>query len=134
MSVGGTSRFSDLGGGPEFRAEEILRLMSLAVFGAIVEDWTVESVELYRASGEAATARRLPDNTIGSGSRLERQLMERLVGGKYPVDWLPTSVRDFLSLTVSGSRVLEGETAFCQVAWVSRGGLAEPVFTLLDET
>ena len=119
----------ELRGAPADSGDGILRLISLVTFGAMVEDWTVESLELYRASEEIIAVRELPDDTIGRGSMLERQLMQWLAGEEYPVDGLAASVRDFLSLAVSGSRVLEDEAVFCRVVWVSRGGVAEPVFT-----
>ena len=126
----GEAVYSDeVRGAPADAGAELLRLISQAVFGAMVEDWTVESLELYRASEEIIAVRELPDDTIGRGSMLERQLMQWLAGEEYPVDGLAASVRDFLSLAVSGSRVLEDEAVFCRVVWASRGEVAEPVFT-----
>jgi hypothetical protein len=111
---------------------EVMRLIGGAVLGAMVEDWTVESLELYRAFEGPGAPRQLPDDTIGRESPLERELVQWLAGEQYPVDGLAASVRDFLSLVVSGSRVLEDKTAFCRVVWVSRGDVAEPVFVLGD--
>jgi hypothetical protein len=108
---------------------EVMRLIGGAVLGAMVEDWTVESLELYRAFEGPGAPRQLPDDTIGRESPLERELVQWLAGEQYPVDGLAASVRDFLSLVVSGSRVLEDEAVFCRVVWVSRGEVAEPVFT-----
>lgn len=129
MSSGDVGYPRESCGAPANPGAELLRLISQAVLGAMVEDWTVESLELYRASEEIIAVRELPDDTIGRGSMLERQLMQWLAGEEYPVDGLAASVRDFLSLAVSGSRVLEDEAVFCRVVWVSRGGVAEPVFT-----
>ena len=125
----GEAVYSDeVRGAPADAGAELLRLISQAVFGAMIEDWTVESLELHRASEEIIAVRELPDDTIGRGSMLERQVMQWLAGEKYPVDGLVASVREFLSLVVSGSRVLEDETVFCRVVWVSTGEVAEPVF------
>ena len=133
MSVGGTGLFDELLGAPDDSGERLLRLISQANFDAIMEDWTAESLGLYRASGEAVVTQRLPDDTIERGSALESRLLGALAGaGRFPLDRLPASVRGFLSLAVSGSRVLEEETAFCRVVWVANGEVAEPVFAPLD--
>ena len=129
MSDGEAVYSDELRGAATDSGDGILRLIGRAVSGALVEDWTIESLELYRASEEIIAVRELPDDTIGMGSMLERQLMQWLAGEEYPVDGLAASVRDFLSLAVSGSRVLEDEAVFCRVVWVSRGEVAEPVFT-----
>jgi hypothetical protein len=96
----------------------------------MIEDWTTESMELYRSSEGATSARELPDDTIERGSPLEGRMMHWLAGEEYLVDELPDSLRDFLSLAISGSRVMEDETASCRVVWVSNGEVAEPVFSL----
>ena len=128
MSDGEAGYSDELRGAAADSGDGILRLIGRAVSGALVEDWTIESLELYRASEEIIAVRELPDDTIGRGSMLERQVMQWLAGEEYPVDGLAASVRDFLSLAVSGSRVLEDEAVFCRVVWVSRGEVAEPVF------
>ena len=129
MSDGEAGYSDELRGAAADSGDGILRLIGRAVSGALVEDWTIESLELYRASEEIIAVRELPDDTIGRGSMLERQVMQWLAGEEYPVDGLAASVRDFLSLAVSGSRALEDEAVFCRVVWVSRGEVAEPVFT-----
>ena len=129
MSDGEAVYSDELRGAAADSGDGILRLIGRAVSGALVEDWTIESLELYRASEEIIAVRELPDDTIGRGSMLERQVMQWLAGEEYPVDGLAASVRDFLSLAVSGSRVLEDEAVFCRVVWASRGEVAEPVFT-----
>ena len=132
MSVGETGLFDELLDAPDDSGERLLRLIGQANFDALIEDWTMESLELYRASEGPVAARRLPDETIERGSPLESQLMQVLAGAGLPVDGLAASVRDFLSLAVSGSRVLEDETAFCRVVWVANGEVAEPVFAPLE--
>ena len=72
----------------------------------------------------------MPDDTIEPGSATELRLMQWLGGEQHPLERLDTSVRDFLSLVVSGSSALEEETAFCRVVWVRRAEVAEPVFSL----
>ena len=129
MSDGEAGYSDELRGAAADSGDGILRLIGRAISGALVEDWTIESLELYRASEEIIAVRELPDDTIGRGSMLERQVMQWLAGEEYPVDGLAASVRDFLSLAVSGSRVLEDEAVFCRVVWASRGEVAEPVFT-----
>ena len=76
--------------------------------------------------------RGLPDDSIPPGSALERQLVQQLAGDGHPLDELSYSFRNFLALVVSGTRVLEDETAFWRLAWVSRGEVADPVFVLND--
>ena len=132
MSDGEAGYSCELRRSPADVAAEVMRLIGGAVLGAMVEDWTVESLELYRAFEGPGAPRQLPDDTIGRESPLERELVQWLAGEQYPVDGLAASVRDFLSLVVSGSRVLEDRTAFCRVVWVSRGDVAEPVFVLGD--
>ena len=132
MSSGDVGYPRESCGAPANPGAELLRLISQAVLGAMIEDWTVESLELYRAFEGPGAPRQLPDDTIGRESPLERELVQWLAGEQYPVDGLAASVRDFLSLVVSGSRVLEDKTAFCRVVWVSRGDVAEPVFVLGD--
>ena len=132
MSVGETGLFDELPDAPDDSGERLLRLISQANFDALIEDWTIESMELHRVSEGSVAARRLPDETIGMGSPSESQLMQALAGAGHPVDGLAASVRGFLSLAVSGSRVLEDETAFCRVVWVANGEVAEPVFAPLE--
>ena len=131
MSAGEIGLFDELLDAPDDSGERLLRLMGRANFDALIEDWTIESMELYRASEGSVLTRRLPDETIGRGTPSEIQLMQALAGAGRPLDGLPASVRGFLSLAVSGSRVLEDETAFCRVVWVADGEVAEPVFTPL---
>ena len=133
MSIGEAGYPGELCGDQSDAGVGLMRLISQAVLGAMIEDWAVESMELYRASEEIVATRQLPDDTIEPGSEPERLLMEWLAGDQHLLDALAPSVRDFLSLVVSGSRVLEEETAFCRVVWVSRGGGAEPVFYLPAE-
>ena len=126
-------RYDEPGGGVPGPAEDpwgVLRLIGRAVGNAMYEDWAGESLVSYNRRGPFRGMRSLPDDWIRVGSALEGRLMQRLVGGDDRVDWLSASVRGFLSLVVSGTRVLEDETPCCQVVWVSRGGLAEPVFVL----
>ena len=96
----------------------------------MVEDWTAESLVLYRETSLEASVWELPDDSITEGSALQRQLMQQLAGTDYPLDELSDIVKDFLALVVSGTRVLEDETVFCRVGWVSGDGLANPVFVL----
>ena len=117
------------GGDP---SSALLQLIGKAVLGAMLEDWTSESLALYREAGQGLPVRGLPNDSISAGSAMERQLMQQLAGGAYPLEELSDIVRDFLVLVVSGARVLEDETALCQVVWVSRGEVADPVFVLAD--
>ncbi len=132
MSVGETGLFDELLDAPDDSGERLLRLISQANFDAMIEDWTMESLELYRASEGAVVTRRLPDDTIERGSPFESRLVQALAGAGRPLDGLAASVRGFLSLAVSGSRALEDETAFCRVVWVANGEVAEPVFAPLE--
>ena len=132
--MGETGYLDGLDGASDDSGDRLLRLISQGTFDAMIEDWTAESLERYRASEGPVAVRRLPDDTVGRGSPLEGQLMQVLAGEEYPVEGLAASVRDFLSLAVSGSKVLEDETAFCQVTWVASGEVAEPVFVFSDET
>ncbi|MDE2959449.1 MAG: hypothetical protein OXU28_05285 [Chloroflexota bacterium] len=113
---------------------DLFRQISQAVFGAIVEDWTAESLELYRTTQGTMPLHVLPDDTIEKGSRLENQMIDQLAGGHLRPAETPAGVRDYLFLAVSGSKVLEDESALCRVVWVSSGEVAEPVFTLLPQT
>ena len=133
MSGGEADYSCELRVAPADPGDGILLLISRAVHEAMYEDWTVESLQLYEASVAAVAARELPDDTIERGSALESELMRGLAGEEYWLGLLSANVRDFLSLAVSGSRVLEDETAFCRVVWVTRGEVAEPVFVLADE-
>ena len=119
---------------PHDDGSDLFRRISLAVFEAIIEDWTAESLALYQATAAPVAIRQLPDDTIESGSALQYQLQGQLVGGNARNSLPPPSVREFLCLAVSGSRVLEDETALCRVVWVASGEVAEPVFSLLPET
>lgn len=130
MSIGGTGYLDELSDASDDSADRLLRLIGKATFEAMIEDWTAESLELLRASEGLAVVRHLPDDTIRSGSPLESRLMQALAGEEYPLEGLPASVRDFLTLAVAGTKVLEDETAFCEVAWVASGELAEPVFAV----
>ena len=134
MSVDEAGLFDDLLGAPDDSGERLLRLIGRANFDAIIEDWTAESRGQYRAVEGPVPIRQLPDDTIGRGSPFESQLMQALAGDRYPVDGLAGGVREFLSLVVSGSRVLEDETAFCRVVWVADGEIAEPVFVPFERT
>ena len=118
---------------PKDDGTDLFRRISLAVFEAMIEDWTAESLALYQATAAYVSVRQLPDDTIESGSSLQNQLEAQLVGGSARNLLQPPSVREFLTLVVSGSRVLEGETALCRVVWVSSGEVAEPLFSLLPE-
>lgn len=120
---------------PSDDGSDVFRRVSQAIFEAIIEDWTAESLALYQATAAPVAIRQLPDETIESGSARQNQLQGQLVGGRGGLNSLqPPSVREFLSLAVSGSRVMEAETALCRVVWVSSGEVAEPVFSLLPET
>ena len=134
MGIGGIGHLDELSGASDDSADQLLRLIGKATFAAMIEDWTAESLELLRASEGFAVVRRLPDDTIRTGSPLESRLMQALAGEACPLEGLAGRVRDFLSLAVSGTKVLEDETAFCQVAWVASGEVADPVFALSDET
>ena len=134
MSDGEAGYSDELRGAAADSGDGILRLIGRAVSGALVEDWTIKSLELYRAVEGPVPIRQLPDDTIGRGSPFESQLMQALAGDRYPVDGLAGGVREFLSLVVSGSRVLEDETAFCRVVWVADGEIAEPVFVPFERT
>ncbi len=129
---------SSTGDGPGSREDSravLLQLFGKAVLVAMVEDWTAESLELYRSTGQGLPVRELPDDTIFPGSELGRGLMRQLAGAAYPLDQLSDMVVvDFLALVVSGTRVMEDETASCRVFWVSRGAVADPVFVLGEGT
>ena len=133
MSAGEVGCPAGLSGVAADDGVELLRLISQAVFGAMMEDWTAESLEQYWAAEGPVATRWLPDDTIASGTPLQRQLMRQLAGGGSLEMFPLTGLTKFLSLAVSGSRVLEDETAFCRVAWVSSGEVAEPVFSLAHE-
>ena len=119
---------------PQDDGSDVFRRVSQAIFEAIIEDWTAESLALYQATAAPVAIRQLPDDTIESGSPRQNRLQGQLVGGSAWNSLQPPGVREFLSLAVSGSRVLEDETALCRVVWVSSGEVAEPVFSLLPET
>ena len=126
-------RYDGPEGGAPGPAEDpggVLHLIGRAVELAMYEDWTGESLRSYNRMPPAFGMRSLPDDTITAGSALERRLIQRLAGGGHRVDELSGSVRGFLALVVSGTRILEDETPCCQVVWVSRGEVAEPVFVL----
>ena len=110
----------------------VLRLFSEAIQGALVEDWTAQSLQLYQGTGKGLLVRGLPDDSIPPHSALERQLAQQLAGEGHPLDELSYFFRNFLALVVSGTRVLEDETAFRRLAWVARGEVADPVFVLSD--
>ena len=95
----------------------------------MVEDWSDESLSPYGGMSVYAGDLSLPDSRIAAGSTLEFGLMQQLAGPGHPVEELSGSVRDFLALVVSGPRVLE-DVGICEVFWVSRGEVAEPVFTV----
>ena len=97
----------------------------------MIEDWTIESLEQYQVTEGAVAIRNLPDDTIGDESERKYQLMGQLAGGRDILFRMSDSVLDFLSLAVRGSKVLEDDTAFCRVAWVANGEVAEPVLSLL---
>ena len=80
MSIEEAGYAGESRGGPADAGDGLLRLISQAVLGAMIEDWTAESVARYRASEEKIAARELPDDTITSGSALERRLMHWLAG------------------------------------------------------
>ena len=106
------------------------QLMGKAVLRAMVEDWTVESLERYLRTGQGLPVRELPDDSISEGSVLQIRLMRQLAGFPYPLEDLSRVVRDFFALAVSGTRVLEDETISYRVVWASRGAVADPVFVL----
>ena len=134
MGIEETEYLDELSGVADDSGDRLLRLFGRAAIEAMIEDWTMASLELYRASEAAVATRQLPDDTIGRGSPLEDELMQALAGAGCPVGGLAASVRDFLSLVVSGTRVLEDETAFCRVVWVADGAAADPVFAPLERT
>ena len=127
-------RSGDPGGGPPSSGEssgaDLLALLARAVVTAMVEDWSDESLSPYGGMSVYAGDLSLPDSRIAAGSTLEFGLMQQLAGPGHPVEELSGSVRDFLALVVSGPRVLEDDVGICEVFWVSRGEVAEPVFTL----
>ena len=98
----------------------------------MLEDSEAESLELYRQAELRASVRRLPDDSILTGSPLQLRLMGQLAGAGYALEELPGAVRDFLALMVSGTVVLEEETVLTRVLWVSRGEVADPVFVLRE--
>ena len=106
------------------------QLMGRAVLRAMVEDWTVESLERYLRTGQGLPVRELPDDSISEGSVLQIRLMQQLAEFADPLEDLSGVVRDFFALAVSGTRVLEDETISCRVVWASRGAVADPVFVL----
>ena len=106
------------------------QLMGKAVLRAMVEDWTVESLERYLRTGQGLPVRELPDDWISEGSVLQIRLMGQLAGFGHPLEDLSRVVRDFFALAVSGTRVLEDETISYRVVWASRGAVADPVFVL----
>ena len=108
----------------------LLQLIGKAVLVAMVEDWTAESLERLRTTGQGLPVRELPDDSISAGSVLQLRLMQQLAEVAHPLDDLSGAVRDFFALAVSGTRVLEDETISCRVVWASRGAVADPVFVL----
>lgn len=134
MGIGQTGYWNDFSGAWDDSPDLLLYSIGMVIRDAINEDRIAEFLEILRASEGLAVARRLPDDTIRRGAPLESRLMQALAGGSYPLEGLAASVRDFLALAVSGTKVLEDETAFCLVTWVASGEVAEPVFTLSDET
>ena len=108
----------------------LLQLIGKGVLGAMVEDWTAESLKRYRRTGQGLPVRELPDDSISAGSVLQIRLMQQLAEVAHPLDDLSGVVRDFFALAVSGTRVLEDETISCGVVWASRGAVADPVFVL----
>ena len=144
MSSGDVGYPRESRGAPANPGAELLRLISQAVLVAMVEDWTVDSLELYRAFEGPGAPRQLPDDTIGRESPLERELVQWLAGEQYPLDGLAASVRDFLSLGSFGFQsaggqdgILPGGMGFqgrccragvrswgCTVVW---GGVRDPV-------
>ena len=113
--VGSSADGRELGNDP---VPALLRLIGKAVLDAMVEDWTAESLEWFRATGQGLPVRELPDDSISAGSVLQMQFMQQLAGEAHPLDDLCGVVRDFLALAVSGARVLEDETVSCRVVWV----------------
>ena len=107
-----------------------LQLIGKGVLGAMVEDWTAESLERYWTTGQGLPVRELPDDSISAGSVLQIRLMQQLAEVAHPLEDLSGVVRDFFALAVSGTRVLEDETISCRVVWASRGAVADPVFVL----
>ena len=107
-----------------------LQLIGKGVLGAMVEDWTAESLERYWTTGQGLPVRELPDDSISAGSVLQIRLMQQLAEVVHPLEDLSDVVRDFFALAVSGTRVLEDETVSCRVVWASRGAVADPVFVL----
>ena len=121
---------SSLGGlGGDF-IPGILQLIGKGVLGAMVEDWTAESLEQFWRTGQGLPVRDLPDNSISAGSVLQIRLMQQLAEVAHPLDDLSGAVRDFFALAVSGTRVIEDETVSCRVVWALRGAVADPVFVL----
>ena len=112
----------------------LLQLIGKAVLGAMVEDWTTESLERYWTTGQGLSVRELPDDSISAGSVLQMQFMQQLAGETHPLDGLSAVVTDFLTLAVSGTRVLEDETVSCRVVWMDRGAVSDPVFVLRGDS
>ena len=126
-----SSRGSDSGpGGSETYASvaDVLGLIGKAVFGAMLEDWTAKSLESYQEASQGVSVRELPDDSIAGGSALQLGLMQQLAGAEYSLEEISGGVMGFLALVVSGHRVLEEETVFSRVVWVSRREVAEPLF------
>ena len=124
------SRFESSMGGGDDSGSGLLDLIGKAVLGAMLEDWTAQSLALYSNTGSGLPSRQLPDEGISAVSSLERQLMQQLAGAAYPLDELSNIVSEFLARMVSGTKVLEDEIASCGVVWISRGELADPMFVL----
>ena len=98
---------SSAGGGSGSREDPrsvLFRLIGQAVLVAMVEDWTAESLVLYRETSLEVSVWELPDDSITEGSALQRQLMQQLAGTDYPLDELSDIVKDFLALVVFGDK------------------------------
>ena len=117
-------------GSPGDAASNVLRLIGQAVVGAMVEDWTAESLAQYEAARRGQPVLEIPNSSIRPGSALEQRLMQQLAGSAHSLGELPGNVRDFVASVVSGARVLEDEAAFSRVVWVASGKVADPVFIL----
>ncbi len=96
----------------------------------MLEDWTAESLALFRQTGRGLPVRELPDEGLSAVADMERRVMQQLAGASYPLDELSNIVSEFLARMVSGTKVLEDETVSCRVVWISRGEMADPMFVL----
>ena len=133
MSTAGHEFNSEgVSGSPDDAVSSLLMLISKAVVGAMVEDWTAESLAQYHAARRGMPVLELPNYSILPDSPLEKRLMQQLIGPAHSLNELPGSVRDFVASMVSGTRVSEDAAVYGRVVWVSRGEVADPVLIITE--